>query len=104
MIIMNIVRAMPRDSGLDDRWWAEAVLCAAYLSNHMTHKILGEVTPNELWYGRKPSVAHLKRFGCVAYVHMPKQNRRKLDARAKLGIIVGYAIQTRGYRIWLLHS
>ncbi|KMQ81937.1 retroelement pol polyprotein, partial [Lasius niger] len=51
--------------------------------------------------GKKPSVAHLRTFGCLAYVGSPKVLRSKLDMRAKMGIMVGYAIKTRGYRIWL---
>ncbi|GBM92498.1 Retrovirus-related Pol polyprotein from transposon TNT 1-94 [Araneus ventricosus] len=52
----------------------------------------------------KPSVSHLKKFGCVAYVGVPKQTRKKLDMRAKLAIMCGYAQTTKGYRILLLED
>ncbi|GFX35798.1 retrovirus-related Pol polyprotein from transposon RE1 [Trichonephila clavipes] len=51
--------------------------------------------------GRKPSVLHLKPFGCLAYAGVPKQIR-KFDMRAKMGIMMGYAQRTKGYRIWLI--
>ncbi|GFV26744.1 15-hydroxyprostaglandin dehydrogenase [Trichonephila clavipes] len=35
---------------------------------------------------------------------LPKQLRRKLDIRAKLGIMLGYALSTKGYRIWLIEE
>ncbi|GFU36968.1 hypothetical protein TNCV_1592701 [Trichonephila clavipes] len=52
--------------------------------------------------GRKPSVLHLKPFGCLAYAGVPKQIRKKFDMRAKMGIMMGYAQCTKGYRIWLI--
>ncbi|GBN36092.1 hypothetical protein AVEN_178782-1 [Araneus ventricosus] len=47
---------------------------------------------------------HLERFGCKAFVHTPKQLRKKLDMRYKSGILVGYVLQTKGYKIWLPES
>ncbi|GFU97720.1 retrovirus-related Pol polyprotein from transposon TNT 1-94 [Trichonephila clavipes] len=52
--------------------------------------------------GRKPSVLHLKPFGCLAYAGVPKQIRKNFDMRAKMGIMMGYAQRTKGYRIWLI--
>ncbi|GFT21238.1 retrovirus-related Pol polyprotein from transposon TNT 1-94 [Trichonephila clavipes] len=53
--------------------------------------------------GRKPSVLHLKPFGCLAYAGVSKQIRKKkFDMRAKMGIMMGYAQRTKGYRIWLI--
>ncbi|GFX38529.1 retrovirus-related Pol polyprotein from transposon TNT 1-94 [Trichonephila clavipes] len=51
---------------------------------------------------RKPSVLHLIPFGCLAYAGVPKQIRKKFDMRAKMGIMMGYAQRTKGYRIWLI--
>ncbi|GFY20509.1 retrovirus-related Pol polyprotein from transposon TNT 1-94 [Trichonephila clavipes] len=51
---------------------------------------------------RKPSVLHLKPFGCLAYAGVPKQIKKKFDMRAKIGIMMGYAQRTKGYRIWLI--
>uniref|UniRef100_T1J0T4 Retroviral polymerase SH3-like domain-containing protein n=1 Tax=Strigamia maritima TaxID=126957 RepID=T1J0T4_STRMM len=47
------------------------------------------------------SLAHLKIPGSLAYVHVPKPSRRdKLESRAWKGVMVGYAMRTRGFRIW----
>ncbi|KMQ82338.1 copia-like retrotransposable element protein [Lasius niger] len=91
---------MLHSSHLDNTFWAEAVLCFTYVWNRVCHKSK-EVSPFELFCGRKPSVNHFKVFGCLAYVNTPKQLRNKLEMRAKMGILVGYAMQTRGYRIWV---
>ena len=41
------------------------------------------MTPYEAWFNRKPTVDHFKVFGCVAYSHIPKENREKLDEKEK---------------------
>uniref|UniRef100_T1J0W2 Uncharacterized protein n=1 Tax=Strigamia maritima TaxID=126957 RepID=T1J0W2_STRMM len=44
---------------------------------------------------------HLKVPGSLAYVHVPAPKRdTKHSARAWKGIVVGYAMSTRGYRVW----
>ncbi|KAF8795519.1 Retrovirus-related Pol polyprotein like [Argiope bruennichi] len=94
------IKVLLNTSGLTKGFWAEALLCHSYVWNRVCHgnQIL---TPFELYGGRKPSVNHLKTFGCTAYLGVPKQLRKKFDMRAKKGIMLGYALRTRGYRIWL---
>ncbi|GBL92953.1 hypothetical protein AVEN_54603-1 [Araneus ventricosus] len=84
------------------KFWAEALLCFIYIWNRACHK--NKKTPFELYSGWKPSASHLEKFGCVAYVGVPKQTRKKLDMRAKLGIMCGYARTTKGYLILLLEG
>ena len=40
-------------------------------------------------------------FGSDAYVHVPQEKRRKLDAKSKKGVFVGYQENCKGYRIWI---
>ncbi len=58
------------------------------------------MTPYEVWTKEKPQVGHLRVFGCEAYTHIPKDERRKLDAKAKKCILVGYGKETKGYRLY----
>jgi len=39
-------------------------------------------------------------FGCLAFVHVPKEKRKKLDYRATPGIFVGYSISTTQYFVY----
>jgi len=39
-------------------------------------------------------------FGADAYVHVPDQLCKKLDAKAKKGIMMDYNITSKAYRIW----
>jgi len=97
---VDAVRTNLRDSGLEDKFWSEALLYFAYSWNRLCHGNQVK-TPFELFGGRKPSVRHLKVFGTPVYVGIPKQLRKKLNMRAKRGTMVGYAMKTRGYRIWI---
>ncbi|GBM43842.1 Retrovirus-related Pol polyprotein from transposon TNT 1-94 [Araneus ventricosus] len=94
------VKTLLKSSGVAQKFWGEALLCFTYTWNRVCHKD-GNKTPFEKYSGKKPSVSHIKPFGCLAYVCVPKQIRKKLDMRAKLGIMMGYALHTKGYRIWL---
>ena len=79
--------------------WGEAVLAACYLSNRLPSRALDGKTPFEAWFGYKPDVTHLRRWGCVAYAHIPEELRKKLDVKAHRGIFVGYDNPNGTYRI-----
>jgi len=98
--LMDLVRSMLKDAKLPKMFWAEAVTAAAYIRDRVGHSSIKGDVPLAIWTGRTPSVQHLKVYGCTAYANLPKQNRRKLDNRAVECILVGYASQTRGYRLW----
>ena len=42
-----------------------------------------------MYFEKKPNLAHLRVFGSIAYVHVPKEKWRKLDANAEKCIWVG---------------
>ncbi|UYV60645.1 hypothetical protein LAZ67_1001752 [Cordylochernes scorpioides] len=73
--------------------------CSLY-RNKCYNSTLGDKVPDELWSSRKPSIRHLKAFGCLAYSHIPTERRKKLENRANRCILVGYSSQTKGYRLW----
>jgi hypothetical protein len=54
-----------------------------YQVNRSPTLVLVEKTPHEVWTGKKPSLKHLKMFGCDAYVHVPKENRNKWIIKVK---------------------
>jgi hypothetical protein len=45
-------------------------------------------------------VAHLKVFGCDAFVHVPTEKRSKLDNKAIRCIFIGYKEGMKGYKLW----
>ncbi|KFD65016.1 LOW QUALITY PROTEIN: hypothetical protein M514_22733 [Trichuris suis] len=80
--------------------WAEAVYTAAYLMNRVPNRKENTATPYERWFGKRPSVGHLRVFGCDAYVHVPAQHRKKLDPKARKVVFVGYGLSNKIYRIY----
>ena len=48
-----------------------------------------------------PELSHLKIFGCLVYLHVPKEKRSKLDSSRMKGIFVGYNEQSIYYRIYI---
>jgi transposase InsO family protein len=93
------VRPMLSQSGLQLDMWGEAIMVANYLRT--VSPVAGKPkTPWELYYGTKPNLSHLRSFGCRAYTLIPKQMRQhKMAEVAEPGIMVGYAINGKGYRI-----
>lgn len=89
---------MLQDAGLSEELWAEAVYTANHVRNRTLSRAHGK-TPLEVLTGEKPSVSHLRVFGCVCYAHVPAPKRKKLDAVAEKGVFVGYEPHTKGYRV-----
>jgi hypothetical protein len=73
---------------------------ACYLVKRSPSSTLDYNTPQELWNGKKPSLTHLKVFGCESYVHVPKENMSKLDKKDEKCIFIGYKDGLKGYKIW----
>ena len=98
--LLEKVRAMLQDAGVNKILWGEALICANYVRNRSPVSGLS-TTPLEMFSGYKPDVSHLRVFGCTAFAHVPKKLRSKLDAVAVKGIMVGYEQSTKGYRVYV---
>lgn len=92
-------RCMLQDAGLDRRFWAEALNTAIFIKNKSPSKAVRGTTPEEKWSGKKVDLSNLKIFGCVAYAMIPNEKRKKLDAKSKKYIFVGYCNESKGYRL-----
>ena len=53
----------------------------------------------ELWYSRKANLKNLQVFRCIAYAHVPKENIKKLDAKAQKLTFIGYSEESKAYRL-----
>ena len=82
--------------------WAEAVAAATYLRNRMVKTAikLGKIIHvYHLWKGKKPNLEHIRAFGCVAYVHVPDCECRKLDKKASNLRFIGYTDTEGNYSV-----
>ncbi|XXG89957.1 hypothetical protein AAC387_Pa12g1836 [Persea americana] len=91
---------MLKEKGLPKEYWAEAAACIAYLLNRCPTKSVRNKTPQEAWSGHKPSLAHLKIFGCVAYAQVPEAKRKKLDDRGEKCIFIRYSEESKAYKLY----
>ena len=95
------VRVWLKKSGLPKSLWFMASKCAVYVINRTVTKALNfSKTPYEIKEGVKPSVKNFKIFGCKAYVHIPKEKRKKLDEQGIPAIFVGYSEKSSGYEFY----
>ncbi|GBM97118.1 Retrovirus-related Pol polyprotein from transposon TNT 1-94 [Araneus ventricosus] len=97
-ILLERARSLLYESELLLKFWAEAINFSTRVSN-VTPRKGKEKIPLETWIGKKPKLNYLK-FSCVAYFHVPKVMRNKFDVPRRRGIMLGYAGDRRGYRIY----
>ena len=99
--LVSAARAMINDACLPYELWGEAVMAASYLRNR-TPIGPGGITPEEAYTGKKPSVSHLRAWGCVAYAHLAPEQRNgdKLAPNAIRTALVGYMPTSKQYRLY----
>ena len=99
-MIIEMAQSMLKGGILPNSFWAEAVNTTVYILNRCSTKAVQGKTPIEAYSGNKPSVAHLRVFGCECFMHIPKEDRRKLDSKSRKCIFVGYDKEAKGYRLY----
>ncbi|KAK0607649.1 hypothetical protein LWI29_018134 [Acer saccharum] len=92
--LLDMVRSMLSYSTLPISFWGYALQTAIYILNDVPSKSVPK-TPHELWTGRKPSLQHLRIFGCPA--HVLKGKTEKMESNSETCIFVGYPKETKGY-------
>ena len=98
--VITMARCLLYHASLEKRFWAEAVETAIYLRNRLPSARIPEKSPFELIYGKKPTLTHLRVFGCYAYALIPKERCKKWDPKAIKCIFVGYEESSKAYRIY----
>ena len=97
---MEAARAMLHDQDFPMHLWAKAARTMVYVQNCTPHRVLKNKTPEEVFSGKKLEVNHLRIFGCLVYIHIPKEKRTKLDPSGRKGVFVGYSKSSKAYRIY----
>ena len=77
-MIMEATRAMLHDQDFPMHLWAEAARKTMYVHNRTPHRVLKNKKPEEFFFGKKPEVNHLRIFGCLVYIHIPKEKKDSL--------------------------
>ena len=98
--VVELGRTMLIAASLPTTFWGLAMDAAVYCRNRSPTTSLDDRTPYEAWCGKKPEISHMRIFGCLAFAHIRKQERTKLDPKAKACIFVGYSPDSSTYRLW----
>ena len=102
-VIKDKARAMI--GKLPEELWPEIYRSAVYLWNRTPRYMYEWKSPYEMFFNNKPTLNHLKVYGCKAFAltadTLARRNRlSRLSPRAWIGYSVGYA-STNQFRIWL---
>ncbi|SDA04126.1 BZ3500_MvSof-1268-A1-R1_C045g00141 [Microbotryum saponariae] len=68
--------------------------------NLSPHSAIDHKIPDTIWYGKPPSTANLRAFGCRAWHTTPRHKRAKLDPKAKPFIFVGIENKTKAWTLY----
>ncbi|GJX03443.1 retrovirus-related pol polyprotein from transposon TNT 1-94 [Tanacetum coccineum] len=80
--------------------WAEAINTACYTQNGSLIRLRSNKTPYELMQDKKPDLSFFHVFGSLCYPTNDHEDLGKFDAKADIGIFVGYAPAKKAFRIY----
>ncbi|PRQ17544.1 putative RNA-directed DNA polymerase [Rosa chinensis] len=102
--LLDMARAILFSAHMPKYLWGDAVQASSHLINRLPSSVLQGKIPFEVLASHVslPSFHNLpaRVFGCVAFVHVPKNQRSKLDARAIKCVFVGYGGYQKGYKCY----
>lgn len=79
--------------------WGESIRHATYLINRVATRSLNAQTPYEVFKGKKPSIKHLRVFGCIGYAKFKAPHLRKLVDRSRTLVHLGTEPGSKTYRM-----
>lgn len=66
------------------------------------YRILGDKALEEAFINKKPKVSHLRIFGCLVYIHVPKEKKSKMEPFGKKGTFAGYIETSKDFCMYVL--
>ena len=91
---LEMINAMLLHAKLPFNLWGEAFLAACHILNRISMK-KNQISPYELWKGRKQNIGYFKVWGCLAYYKNNDPKRTKLGPRGIKCAFVGYASNSK---------
>ncbi|KAK0584307.1 hypothetical protein LWI29_010928 [Acer saccharum] len=103
-VLQEMARVMLLSNNVLRNLWAEAVNTACYIGNRVFLRPGSRNTSYKLWKGRKPNVSYFRTFGSKCYMLNDRDQLGKFDAKSDEGIFIGYALNSRAYRVFNLKT
>ena len=98
--ICDRIKCMLFHAKLSKSLWGEAMRTTIDLINLSSSYPLEGDIQERVWTRNFFSFELLRVFGCRAFVHVPRDERSKLDSKTKQCIFLGYSSEEFGYRLW----
>ena len=77
--MIEMARSMLKQMHLPSTFWGEAVRHTIYILNHLPTRAISGMTPFIAWFEKKPTISHIRVFGCLAYMRLPSGSIKKLE-------------------------
>ena len=90
MTIVERVGCMLSQSTLPKSFFREAVQTSCYLINRPPSSSLDGEVLEKVWTEKNVRYNYLRIFGCMAFLHVPKDERAKLDDKARQCIFLEF--------------
>ena len=98
--LMEKARTMRLYADLPANLWDELYLTASHIHAKTPTRSLKEITPFELWHGRKPDYSYMREIGCKAFVLIQNRHNPKIYERSIECILIGYDTNSKSYRCY----
>ncbi|KAK0591893.1 hypothetical protein LWI29_009888 [Acer saccharum] len=103
-VLQEMARVMLLSNKVPRNLWAEAINTACYIGNRVFLRPGTRNTSYELWKGKRPNVSYFHTFGSKCYILNDRDQLGKFDAKSDEGIFIGYALNSRAYRVFNLKT
>lgn len=80
--------------------WDEFYLTVAHLHGKTKTSAVNNVTPDELWYGIRPSYSYIREISCHVYVLILGKHNPKIYERSIECVLIGYDLKAKAYRCY----
>lgn len=81
-------------------FWPDVMHWANHVLNRSPTLIVKDMTPEEAGSGSKPSVEHLRVFGCIRHVHIPDVKGMKLDDKSVKCVLLGFSSESKAFKMF----
>ncbi|KAI3782063.1 hypothetical protein L2E82_12095 [Cichorium intybus] len=98
--ILGVTRSLLKTMNVPEELWGEDVRHAVYILNRVPTKGVKDMTLFEAMHGRKPTMEHIRVFGCVAYAKRPANQLTKLSDKSIALVHLGVEPGSKAYQLY----
>ena len=103
--LLEVARSLLFQMIVPKTYWEEAILTTTFLINRMPSRVIDFKSPVDVLLKFFPNFKDIetlppKIFGCVSFIHIPKQSRDKHDPRALRCVFLGYSSNQKGCKCY----